>query len=790
MERSTSNAHRKPGFSQRLSILLAGLLAAAYAVAQDPPGPFAGRAVADVIDAYRAAGVPFAYSSGLVGPDLRVTEEPDAGDPVDVVRQILEPHGLTLRTIAGVHLVVRMDRLTSTGAPAAGPSAPGVGQAEAADIETIVVSASRYEISRDIAASRFQLDRRSIQTMPDVGDDPIRVTQRLPGAAAGGASAIAHFRGGNSNEIGIMLNGQWLFDPFHVRDYQSVFSAIDSRAISGVEVYTGGFPVRYGDRMSGLVLMESAELDVPRHTELGLSVFNTSFLTSGRSDDRRWLFSARRGNLDLVIDPRYGEPSYYDVFGEYSIDLTPDTTLSVNTLFARDSVKVVLEADPAELEQVQSDTRNAQFWLQLESRWSETLTSSTVLSATLYDNRRTGSANDFEKVVANVVDERAIDQFTLRQDWSWHPSEQHLVQWGLQGGYANANYDYDGNAEYYGLAAMYRDQPESITRSAKVSPKGGSFALYLSDRWRLAAHTTLEWGLRWDDQTYTELASDAQLSPRVNLLHALNDRTELRLTWGRYYQSQGIQELQIEDGVTDFWPAERSDHYIVGLNRLFHGDYALRIEAFYKDMSRVRPRFENLFDPLSIIPEFQPDRILLAPQSAEAAGLELSVDHAAGPWSWWASYTLARVSDRIDGRREVRSWDQRHAFQGGATLAGQHWTFGIAASVHSGWPATDLALVEDGIDANGETVYVALPGPRNALRHGTFASVDARLSRTFDVSRGSLTAFVEVSNLFDRRNVCCLDWDLLEDGGDTPGLERGVDHWLPFLPAIGVLWEF
>jgi hypothetical protein len=97
----------------------------------------------------------------------------------------------------------------------------------------VVVAASRYEISRDISPSQFSIDRRTIQNMPDIGEDPIRVTQRLPGTAASGASAVAHFRGGEESEIGIMLNGQWLFDPFHIRDYQNIFSAIDARAIEG-----------------------------------------------------------------------------------------------------------------------------------------------------------------------------------------------------------------------------------------------------------------------------------------------------------------------------------------------------------------------------------------------------------------------------------------------------------------------------------------------------------------------------------------------------------------------------
>ena len=264
-------------------------------------------------------------------------------------------------------------------------------------IETVIVAASRYEISRDIATSSFSMDQRSIQSMPDIGEDPIRVTQRLPGTAASGASAVAHFRGGEHNEIGIMLNGQWLFDPFHMRDYQNIFSAIDARAIDGVEVYTGGFPVRYGDRMSGMVLMDSLDADESRYHEIGVSVFNTSFLTAGREGDHNWLFSARRGNLDLVIDPKFGQPSYFDVFGEYGFELSPNVRLSVNTLFASDQVELVLETDPAEREAIISDTRNAQVWLRLDSNWSPTLASTTVLSFVDYSNRRDGEAGDPEK---------------------------------------------------------------------------------------------------------------------------------------------------------------------------------------------------------------------------------------------------------------------------------------------------------------------------------------------------------------------------------------------------------
>ena len=769
-----------------LLLILIATLAAAMAD-EGPAAPYKGRGVAEVIDEFREQGEPFAYSTNLVSSELLVEAEPEPGAPIEIVRQILQPYQLAVREDSGVYLVVRAETVHAPKETAsATPSIPG-----SQDIETVVVAASRYAISRDLSASQFSIDQRTIQSMPDVGEDPIRVTQRLPGAAASGASAAAHFRGGEENEVGIMLNGQWLFDPFHIRDYQNIFSTIDARAIEGVEVYTGGFPVRYGDRMSGLVLMDSLQPEKARHTEIGISVFNTSLLTAGSDNDSNWLFSARRGNLDLVIDPEYGQPSYFDVFGEYTFDISPNARLSVNALYADDEVEIVTESDSAELERVVSDTRNAQLWLRLDSSWSSTLTSSTVLSMIDYKNRRDGTVNDPEKLVARVADDRDVSQYGIRQDWAWTPSERHRMQWGLQLAYSEADYVYDGAAQYFGLQEIYLGQPDEVIRTLTADPDGGSYALYVSDRWRVGERAMMEWGLRWDDQTYTDASSDSQLSPRFNMLWQLRDHTELRFSVGRYYQSQPVQSLQIEDGITNFWPAQRADQLIVGMRHLTVNDTSIRVEAFLKEIRELRPRFENLYDPLGIIPELQADRVRLDPSKGRARGVELSADRSVGSWNWWASYTWSKVTDRIDGDNVSRSWDQRHAVQGGF---GWHndkgWNFSMAASVHSGWPSTDLALVPDGVDEDGEPQFIAVPGPRNAEQYSTFASLDLRLSRRFDVKRGTLLAFVEVSNVLNRDNVCCRDWDIEDDEAGNEFLEDSQDYWLPLLPAIGILWEF
>ena len=845
--------------ARKLFFLIILLAVSFVAVAEDGEATsFKGRMVTSVIDEFRSEGYPFAYSTSLVSDTLLVTIEPTATDAPQIVRQILEPHNLTIRSEEGLWLIVGGDRggqekghillivrdkrdfeLLEEPTVNATPSlvspsvlAPGLQQysdlepgayrievassgfdpvvrrvyVESAkttpvtillepskpEIESITVSASRYEISRDVVTSSFLLDQRTIQNMPDIGEDPIRVVQRLPGTAAGGVSARAHFRGGEEAETGIILNGQRLFDPFHVRDYNNIFSAIDSRAIDGVEVYTGGFPARYGDRLSGFVLMDSLDSIEPRHTELGVSVFNTSILSAGTfsGGDAQWLFSARRSNLDVVLNRTLGEPNYYDVFSQVTFDLAPNTRLTLNGLYADDSVTVVLESDPEELEQTTSETQNAQFWMTLENQWSSALRSVSVISVNSFANDRIGENNDMEKMLSTVNDRRRVNQYGFRQDWFWNRSDIHLVQWGFQAEHGEARYHYMNQAQYFGLPALFVDITNPTSRDLSAAPIGNNFAVYISDRWQVARNTIIELGLRWDDQTYTGLVSDSQLSPRLSVLHAFGPSTELRFSWGRYHQSQSIHELQIEDGVTEFYPAQRADHVIAGIRHNFNNKYSVRLELFQKDMSRLRPRFENLFNPLALIPELEPDRVRIAPSKARSRGLEVSIDYTSGSLSWWASYTLSEVDDTVDGVKEPRSWDQRDALLAGLSWNKNAWDFSLAANIHSGWPTTSLALV-DTTDPAGQPVKVAIPGPRNAERHPSYTSVDARISRRFKVGKGTITAFFEVANIFDRRNVCCRDYELADGtSGSTAELELSHDFWLPRLPAIGILWEF
>ena len=86
------------------------------------------------------------------------------------------------------------------------------------------------------------------------------------------------------------------------------------------------------------------------------------------------------------------------------------------------------------------------------------------------------------------------------------------------------------------------------------------------------------------------------------------------------------------------------------------------MDAYYRKISDVRPRFENLYEPVEIFPETTEDREKIEPEKARLRGVELIMRGDVNrPFFWWLTYTLASAEDVIAGKNVFRSWDQTHA---------------------------------------------------------------------------------------------------------------------------------
>jgi len=259
----------------------------------------------------------------------------------------------------------------------------------------------------------------------------------------------------------------------------------------------------------------------------------------------------------------------------------------------------------------------------------------------------------------------------------------------------------------------------------------------------------------------------------------------VRASWGQFSQSQQINELELEDGIATFWPAQHATHAVLSVDHTLSPGVIVRAEAYRKVYSQLKERSENLFDPLVLLPELKPDRVRIAPSAAIMKGVELSLTwQPPGTLSGWFSYAWSEAADTVDGRRVLRSWDQKHAISAGVRWSRGPWDVTLADTWHSGWPTTAVALQT----VAGQTT--ATFGPRNGERFDDYNALDVRVSRRFPLPRGELEAYVEVSNLANEGNACCVDYRVITPAQGSPLLDARVNNWLGVVPSIGVLWKY
>jgi len=747
--------------------------------------PHAGQSLLNALIELNQQGAKLVFSSELVTADMRVTETPQRGDPLQMARDILAPHGLALASAPGGHWLLTRVSESPPDAPAGDEASrlPQRAVSRVPVIDEIMVVAGRYRIYGDSQVAEF--DHEEIDRLPHLADDPMRAISRLPAVSADDFSARINLRGGTREETAVYLDGLKLIDPFHLKDLQGAFSIVDSNLIERVDVLPGGFPAIYGDQASGIVSVDTLPPPEQSVHSVGVSFVNAFANTRGSFDDGRggWLVSVRRGYLDWLfqlVDTGAGEftPRYLDFLARVEHDIGDRHTLSGHVLAARDDFRYV---DDSEDTDAASKADTLFLWLRLRSYWSESVTSDLVMWRNTIDRTRNIHVSDPFDITADVAELRDIEVIGLRSDWQWQLNGGWSIGFGLE---ATGNHvDYD-----YALVSTtnnpgYPSQPP-IDRQTLLTVDGGTLRFYTSVRKEFGRYA-VELGWRQDRESYTGL-DESVSSPRLNLRYDLTRDTKLLLAWGNYYQFQPAEGLQVEDGLEQFFPAMRAEHRVIGFVHQIGAGLSFRADAYQKRYSRLHPRFVNLYDSYEPIPEAKPDRYRVDAEFADARGIEVSLKRrAAEGFSWWTSYTYARVEERVDGSSVPREWDQPHAFNAVFNWQGERWNFNVASAWHSGWPRTDagLGMVDT---PNGPQPGIVV-GMRNAGRYDDYFRVDLRASRKVNLERGTFTYFFELYNIFDTKNACCIDEQTVLPG---PTLMLDESTWIPRMPSFGFTWTF
>jgi len=748
-----------------------------------------GRTVNEFIEYLANQGLKIIYSNDLVLGEYVVMVEPENENSIESLREALRPYGLVVSSGPGDSwLVVRDVNVADN-------------ELATSDVETsqqalpeIIVSSSVYSVRYEKAGSHVFLDRDFTAGLPDVGEEALRPLDRLPGVASSGVSARSHIRGGAENEQLIIFDGLRLYEPYHLKDFHTVATTIDQGAIDGIDFYTAGYQARFGDRMSGVVDIAMREPAEDTETELGLSLLNTWALSTGRfSDESRgdWLVSTRRSNLDLLtraFRPEFGSPQFFDLLMHVGWQLGSRTYAASNYLYSFDRIEISQEDGS---EKASARYRNRVAWLKAETDWTSNVSSATIFSITDIENIRSGLSNLPDVVTGVVADSRDFRAYALTQDWDINMSDTLSFKVGFDLKSLDADYQYDSTLEIAAPFDQILDNVPLRQRSVDLAPTGEQFATYAEARWHATDDLILDVGLRWDRQTYSSFVDNEQRSPRLNVLYRISDSTELRVGTGRFYQAQEINELQVSDGLTEFSPPQYADHLVASLQHQFKSGLNLRAEYYQKDYEFLMPSFENVFDPLIVIPELQIDRVQIDADKAFVKGIEITLTggDSADDLLWWAGYVWSSTEDRVDRSDVRRSWDQRHSIKAGISTKWGKWDVSAAGNWHSGWPETQL-VVESVAVPGGSSELVASTTVRNSLSYAAFHTLDIRASRTFRFPKSELMTFFEISNLYNRRNPCCTRYTVEVGDDGSQSINANRSNWLPLVPSVGVVWRF
>ncbi|HQU72120.1 MAG TPA: TonB-dependent receptor, partial [Calditrichia bacterium] len=414
-------------------------------------------------------------------------------------------------------------------------------------LNEIVVSPGSYSVMGEHTSPRQTLSNEDIRIM-GWAEDVTRAVQRIPGTTSDEFSAQFSIRGGDVDEVLVLLDGMQIYKPFHQKDFGGgLFSTIDIEVIEGVDLLTGGFAANYGNRMSGVLNMKSKTPAADQQlTSVGLSLMNARLFTMGNFGNNRgnYLFSARRGYLDLVnrlMNNEFKlEPKYYDLFGKTSWQLNRRHFLSLYGFHADDAYRLderVVEPNTTwtNIDDRTSSYANSYAWANLKSSLRDNLFVETLAYGGRVSQHRIWEQFDLDPAAhlnsADINGKRVFDLAGLKQTWNLtlHPR----LLFNLGGEFKGLRTDYDYSQSIRNELIVPGDsltlQTREITFRDRIS--GNQIGAFLAGRFQVAAPLTLEAGLRYDDASYT---GDRLWSPRVGMVLGLSPSTFLRAGWGYY----------------------------------------------------------------------------------------------------------------------------------------------------------------------------------------------------------------------------------------------------------------
>ena len=684
--------------------------------------------------------------------------------------------------------------------------------------EVVVTGELKQHESTEISTINLSMDK--VKSLPVLlGEvDIIKTAQLLPGIQSGseGSSGI-YVRGGGPDQNLILLDGVPIYNANHLFGFFSVFNA---DAINSVKLVKGGFPARYGGRLSSVIDIRMNEGDMKKiHGEGSVGIISSKFMLNGPivKDKTSFMVTGRRTYIDLVARPfiaaankRNSDSGDATSGGYYFYDLNAKLNHIVdeknrvyfsaylgNDRFYIDERYEYLNSadDKTYIEEGNGGLKwgNKIMALRWNHQYSPKLFSNFALNFSDYNFNTGFGSKVWEKGNEDDPNEdfsfnyiSGITDWGGRLDFFYYPNPNHKINFGI--------------GEIYHTFRPGVNQFKFNGGGAEINQEFGSdntyaheFYGFVEDDMIINKRLSANVGLHYSNMLVREKWYPA-LQPRAALNFKLDEKSSVKASFSRMAQFLHLLSNTSIGLPTDLWvpatdsiPPQYGNQFSVGYFRELPKGYRISTEAYYKTM-------DNLIEYKEGASFFSTNKNweeLVEVGKGWSYGAEVLFEKRTGKTTGWIGYTLSWTNRQFeklnDGKVYPYRYDRRHDVSVVVTHkfndrvdVGLVWVYGTGNAV-------SLALQKYNGLNDGNFTVVEHIGDKNDYRMPAYHRLDLGVNLHKDKKWGEATWSFGVYNAYSRRNPFYLDFGYLKNSDKYVLKQISL---FPIIPSVSYNFKF
>lgn len=653
-----------------------------------------------------------------------------------------------------------------------------------------IVVVSRKKIEERAEMGKIDIPISTIRSLPSLSGeaDIMKAFQLMPGVQMGAENTNGLFvRGGSADQNLFLLDDVPLYNVNHLGGFFSVF---DPSMLKSVNLYKGGFPARYGGRISSVMDIRTKDGDLYNHKgEFSLGILSSKLFLEGpiKSGKSSYALSVRYCNFGIYTwlfsklqnDAGTSGYNFYDINLKTNYILSPQNRLFFNFFTGDDNISYKETNVKIELSNSTYSGKSDIKWGNTAGsvRWLHTADNGFFNNTTLafsgyrFLNAIKSSTRDTdtnEKTSDSFQTHSAINDLTLKNDAEISLNE-HTFRFGLS---AINHFFTQGTVTQSHSGS---DLDSTITNSVKTIY---AFDLCGYAEWEYTFFKKMSTNVGFRTGLYAAKSRTYPVfEPRVVLNYLFLPTLSFKTSYTKMHQNMHL--LTNSDGglPTDIWvpstniiKPESADQLSFGFAHTTKNNYELSIELYTKEM-------KNLIDYKEGILVYDGNQAwenkIETDGVGNVKGIEFLVQKKSGNLTGWLGYTLSSNKRKFEnlnnGKEFPYIYDQTHNLSlTGNYKISKNMTLSAVWIYHSGNHIT-LPLVKYQIanyDYMGNIAYseVEIYSEKNGYTLPDYHRLDVGLNRTKQLKRGIRNWSINMYNAYNRQNAYYVYYKKNNDG--------------------------